>query len=70
MVTDLRDILVVDLEYGSLYRNQGNGLLRIITEKAGLAGVLAGKGSWGGHPVDYDNDGDPTCLSRTVQQKN
>jgi len=41
------DIMIVDLEYGSLYRSLGNGLFEDITEKSGLAGVLAGKGSWG-----------------------
>ena len=56
------DILVVDLEYGSLYRNFGNGLYEDITEKSGLAGVLAGKGSWGATLFDYDNDGDPDLF--------
>jgi hypothetical protein len=54
----LLDILVVDLEYGSLYRNTGNGLYEDITEKSGLSRVLAGKGSWGATLFDYDNDGD------------
>ncbi len=58
----LLDILVVDLEYGSLYRNSGNGLYEDITEKSGLAGVLAGKGSWGAALFDYDNDGDPDLF--------
>lgn len=52
------DILVVDLEYGSLYRNLGNGLFEDITESSGISGPLAGKGSWAGALFDYDNDGD------------
>jgi len=52
------DILIVDLEYGSLYRGLGNGLFEDFTEKSGLAGVLAGKGSWGATLFDYDNDCD------------
>ena len=54
----LIDILVVDLEYGALYRNLGNGLFEDITEESGLAGLLAGKGSWGAAFIDFDNDGD------------
>jgi len=54
----LIDILVVDLEYGSLYRNLGNGLFEDITESSGLALHLAGKGSWYAALFDYDNDGD------------
>jgi hypothetical protein len=54
----LIDILVVDLDYGSLYRNLGNGLFEDITERSGISGPLAGKGSWAGALFDYDNDGD------------
>jgi hypothetical protein len=54
----LTDILVVDLEYGSLYRNMGNGLFADITEASGISGPLAGKGSWGAALFDFDNDGD------------
>ncbi|MGB8359297.1 MAG: CRTAC1 family protein, partial [Bacteroidales bacterium] len=54
----LIDILVVDLEYGALYRNAGNGLFEDITEESGVAGPLAGKGSWGAAFIDFDNDGD------------
>jgi len=52
------DVLVTDLEFGALYRNLGNGLFEDITDKSGLSGQLAGKGSWGGALFDYDNDGD------------
>jgi enediyne biosynthesis protein E4 len=54
----LMDLLVTDLDYGALYRNLGNGLFEDITDKSGLAGILAGKGSWGAALFDYDNDGD------------
>jgi hypothetical protein len=54
----LIDILVVDLEYGALYRNLGNGLFEDISEESGISGPLAGKGSWAGALFDYDNDGD------------
>ena len=54
----LIDILVVDLEYGSLYRNLGNGLFEDITETSGISISLAGKGSWSGVLFDFDNDGD------------
>jgi hypothetical protein len=54
----LIDLLVTDLEYGALYRNIGNGLFTDITESSGIAGQMAGKGSWGAVLFDYDNDGD------------
>jgi len=54
----LIDILVVDLEYGALYRNLGNGFFEDITESSGISGPLAGKGSWAAALFDYDNDGD------------
>ena len=54
----LIDILVVDLDYGALYRNLGNGLFKDITEASGVAGPLAGKGAWGAALFDFDNDGD------------
>jgi hypothetical protein len=54
----LIDILVADLDYGALYRNVGNGLFEDISEVSGIAGPLAGKGSWGAQLFDYDNDGD------------
>jgi len=54
----LIDLLVTDLKYGALYRNLGNGLFEDITEKSGVAKVLAGKGQWGAALFDYDNDGD------------
>ena len=54
----LVDLLVTDLSYGALYRNNGNGLFTDITESSGAAGAMAGKGSWGAALFDYDNDGD------------
>jgi hypothetical protein len=57
------DILVTDLSYGALYRNAGNGLYEDITEISGVAGALAGKGSWAGILFDYDNDGDLDIFS-------
>jgi hypothetical protein len=54
----LIDLLVVDLDYGALYRNLGNGLFEDITESSGIAAPLAGKGAWGAALFDFDNDGD------------
>ena len=54
----LIDILVTDLEYGALYKSIGSGLFVDITESSGIAGPMAGKGSWGAVLFDYDNDGD------------
>jgi enediyne biosynthesis protein E4 len=59
----LIDILVTDLDYGALYRNIGNGLFTDITEGSGVAGALAGKGSWGAALFDFDNDGDPDIVA-------
>ena len=59
----LIDLLVVDLRYGALYRNTGNGLFEDITEKSGVAGAFAGKGAWGAELFDYDNDGDLDIFS-------
>jgi enediyne biosynthesis protein E4 len=59
----LIDILVTDLEYGALYRNLGNGLFEDITEVSGVAGAIAGKGSWGDALFDYDNDGDLDIIA-------
>jgi enediyne biosynthesis protein E4 len=59
----LIDILVVDLSYGALYRNTGNGLFEDITEVSGVQGPLAGKGAWAAALFDYDNDGDPDIVS-------
>lgn len=59
----LIDLLVVDLRYGALYRNTGNGLFEDITEKSGVAGAFAGKGAWGAALFDYDNDGDLDIFS-------
>lgn len=54
----LIDILVVDLDYGALYRNKGNGFFEDITETSGIRVPLAGKGSWAAAFFDFDNDGD------------
>jgi len=54
----LIDILVSDLSYGALYKNAGNGIFADITEASGVAGAMAGKGSWAAQLFDYDNDGD------------
>jgi enediyne biosynthesis protein E4 len=54
----LEDILVTDLSYGALYKNMGNGIFTDVTESSGIAGALAGKGSWGAALFDFDNDGD------------
>ena len=59
----LIDILVVDLEYGALYRNMGNGFFEDITERSGVSGPLAGKGAWAAALLDFDNDGDLDIAS-------
>lgn len=59
----LLDILVVDLEYGALYRNLGNGFFEDITESSGVSGPLAGKGAWAAAFLDFDNDGDLDIVS-------
>ena len=59
----LIDILVTDLAYGALYRNKGNGLFVDVTESSGVAGAMAGKGSWGAVLFDYDNDGDQDIVA-------
>jgi enediyne biosynthesis protein E4 len=59
----LIDLLVVDLEYGALYRNKGNGFFEDITESSGISGPLAGKGAWAAALFDFDNDGDLDIVS-------
>jgi hypothetical protein len=59
----LIDILVVDLDYGALYRNKGNGFFEDITESSGVQGPLAGKGGWAAAFLDFDNDGDLDIVS-------
>ncbi|KPK84615.1 MAG: hypothetical protein AMS27_09420 [Bacteroides sp. SM23_62_1] len=59
----LIDILVNDLRYGALYRNTGYGIFEDITEQSGVAGTIAGKGSWAAALFDYDNDGDLDIFS-------
>lgn len=57
------DIMVVDLEYSSLYRNQENGLFEDQTSRSGLKRYFQGKGAWGAALFDYDNDGDLDLFS-------
>jgi enediyne biosynthesis protein E4 len=57
------DLMVVDLEYGALYRNLGNGLFADITAASGLKQAFLGKGAWGAALFDYDNDGDLDVYS-------
>jgi hypothetical protein len=57
------DILVVDLEYGALYRNRGNGFFEDITEVSGISVPLSGKGAWSAALFDYDNDRDLDIIS-------
>jgi hypothetical protein len=59
----LIDILVVDLSYGALYRNKGNGFFEDITETSGIQVPLAGKGGWASAFLDFDNDGDLDIVS-------
>ncbi|MCK5471264.1 MAG: CRTAC1 family protein, partial [Cyclobacteriaceae bacterium] len=59
----LIDLLVTDLKYGALYRNQGRGLYEDITRKSGIADVFAGKGEWAAILFDFDNDGDLDIFS-------
>jgi len=59
----LTDLLVVDLRYGALYRNMGNGLFTDITESSGVKAGFSGKGAWGAALFDYDNDGDLDIFS-------
>lgn len=59
----LIDLLVVDLKYGALYRNMGNGLFEDITEKSGVAAEFNKKGQWAAMLFDYDNDGDLDIFS-------
>jgi hypothetical protein len=59
----LIDLLVTDLEYGALYKNNGNGTFSDITESSGIAGPMRGKGSWGAEFLDYDNDGDIDIIA-------
>jgi hypothetical protein len=54
----LPDMLVSDLDYGALYRNLGTGFFQDVTYSSGVAGPLAGKGTWGTALFDFDNDGD------------
>jgi len=59
----LIDLLVVDLKYGALYRNTGNGIFEDITEQSGVSSALAGKGACAAELFDYDNDGDLDLFS-------
>ena len=59
----LIDLLVPDLRYGALYRNNGNGTYSDITEKSGIAAAFSGKGQWASALFDFDNDGDLDLFS-------
>ena len=59
----LLDLLVTDLRYGALYRNQGKGIFEDITRRSGVADAFQGKGEWAAILFDYDNDGDLDLLS-------
>lgn len=59
----LIDMLVVDLRYGALYRNCGEGIFEDITEWSGVSNALAGKGAWAAALFDFDNDGDQDIFS-------
>ena len=59
----LIDLLVVDLRYGAMYRNLGDGSFEDITESSGIASVFDGKGEWAAALFDYDNDGDLDIFS-------
>jgi len=57
------DLLVADLRYGALYRNQGNGTFEDITERSGIAGAFSGKGQWASALFDNENDGELDIFS-------
>jgi hypothetical protein len=59
----LTDLLVVDLSYGALYRNTGNGVFEDETRSSGLYAAFSGKGAWGAAFFDFDNDGDADIFS-------
>jgi hypothetical protein len=59
----LIDMLVVDLRYGALYRNMGEGIFTDITEMSGVKDAFSGKGAWGAALFDFDNDGDLDIFS-------
>jgi len=59
----LVDLLVTDLDYGALYKNNGKGIFSDITEASGVAAAMNGKSSWGAQLFDFDNDGDPDIIA-------
>jgi hypothetical protein len=59
----LIDLLVVDLRYGALYRNLGDGIFEDITEWSGVSSAFAGMGVWAATLFDFDNDGDLDIFS-------
>jgi hypothetical protein len=53
------DIVVTDLsnERYMLFRNEGTGTFRDVTNSAGIGGATLSFSGWGTHLFDYDNDG-------------
>jgi len=58
----LTDVLVSDLSYGALYKNNGKGIFTDVTESSGAAAHMDGKGGWGAALFDFDNDGDMDMI--------
>lgn len=52
------DLLVTDLDFGALYKYNGNGVFTDITASSGIEVAMNGKSSWGAQFFDFDNDGD------------
>jgi hypothetical protein len=54
----LMDIFVSDISFSALYRNEGKGVFRDVSNSAGIAASSGQYVSWGTAFIDYDNDGD------------
>jgi hypothetical protein len=57
------DLLVVDLRYGSLYRQVHPLIFEDITRESGVGRLLQGLGQWGAGLHDLDLDGDPDLFT-------